>query len=374
MRELGTELDIVSLHRGNEEFDGLPVRCFEKWELFSLFYLLPYTLIFKWRKAGYILKAMLSRWPNDQMNLWENLLGFGAAIVLHGELKQERYDVVHCAWASAPAACGWLTSALSETPFTMGAHAYDVFEHGGDWLVREKVERAMLVHSSTRSAADQLESMGAEGDVHVIYRGLNALPTQQLLRENRNPLRIVCVARLVEKKGFPWQVKIYRALLDAGIDFEARIVGTGPLFAEIEELLRVAGVQEHVTLLGRMSQEDALEQLAWADVLFHTGVVAASGDRDGLPNVIPEAMASGAIVVASPVSGVVEAIEHEKTGLLCSVENAAAWVESCRNIQGNNALANSLVVEARSWVETHFVASMNTGSLLRSIRYKLNNR
>ena len=70
------------------------------------------------------------------------------------------------------------------------------------------------------------------------------------------------------------------------------------ILAEIAKL----GLSSEVRLTGRLSEAEVLQELQGADLLFHTGVVAASGDRDGLPNVVPEAMASGAVVIGSPVS------------------------------------------------------------------------
>ena len=102
------------------------------------------------------------------------------------------------------------------------------------------------------------------------------------------------VARLVEKKGLDRQLRIYAALRAAGVPFAARIVGEGPLRGELERLAGRLGVAADVSFTGHLPQHEVWAQLGEADVLLHTGVIAPSGDRDGLPNVIPEAMAMGA--------------------------------------------------------------------------------
>ena len=116
---------------------------------------------------------------------------------------------------------------------------------------------------------------------------------------------------------------------------------------------------------GRLSLEETLQNVGWADILIHTGIIARNGDRDGLPNVIPEAMASGTVVLGSPVSGVVEAITDGETGFLCEVENASAWVDRCRRIQSDDALCETLRLNARNWAEREFLASRNSGRLLQ---------
>jgi glycosyltransferase involved in cell wall biosynthesis len=101
----------------------------------------------------------------------------------------------------------------------------------------------------------------------------------------------------------------------------------------------------------------------WADVLLHTGVVAADGDRDGLPNVIPEAMAAGVVVVTSPAAATTEAIQDGDTGRVARPEDATAWVRILRELGEDDMQAERLRREARAWVEREFDAHKNAGRL-----------
>jgi len=96
-----------------------------------------------------------------------------------------------------------------------------------------------------------------------------------------------------------------------------------------------------------------------ADVLLHTGVIAPSGDRDGLPNVIPEAMSIGVIVITSPTAGTTEAITGGVNGLVVPVEDTAGWVAALRKIATDDELADRLRKAARAWVEENFNAHRN---------------
>jgi glycosyltransferase involved in cell wall biosynthesis len=160
-------------------------------------------------------------------------------------------------------------------------------------------------------------------------------------------------------------------LRDAGVAFEALIVGEGELRDEIEKELKKRALNNNVFLKGRLSQEDTMKELAWADVLLHTGVIDRNGDRDGLPNVIPEAMAAGVLVVASPVSGVVEAIKDNITGILRDVNEPVSWVLECQRIQKDDALCERIRSEGRAWVERESVASRNSAKLLQAMRERL---
>ena len=99
-------------------------------------------------------------------------------------------------------------------------------------------------------------------------------------------------------------------------------------------------------------------------MLLHTGVIAPSGDRDGLPNVIPEAMSVGVLVVTSPTAAATEAVTDGVNGLVAPVEDAAAWVGALVRLSADDELSERLRAGARAWVEENFDASRNAGRLL----------
>src|SRR5437764_10527787 len=136
--------------------------------------------------------------------------------------------------------------------------------------------------------------------------------------------------------------------------FAARIIGEGPLRAELEKLAGHLGVAAHLTFPGHLPQHEVWSQLGWADILLHTGVIAASGDRDGLPNVIPEAMSIGVLVVTSPAAATTEAITQGITGLVAPVEAPSDWVSALRRLSSDDAFAEKLRAAARRWVEENF--------------------
>jgi glycosyltransferase involved in cell wall biosynthesis len=251
----------------------------------------------------------------------------------------------------------------------MAAHAYDLYEHGGDWLLLEKIALARFVRTSTKMAAATLHQRGVLSDkVVVIRRGLDVLPPFKPLRPARNPLRVVCVARLVEKKGLERQLELYAAACRAGLALSVRIYGSGPLHPRLKAQLRALELGGNVELMGHRPLKEIFGALAWADVLVHTGIVARSGDRDGLPNAIPEAMAAGTLVITSPIAATTEAIANERTGLVALVDDTAAWTEALRRLATDDALCERLRTGARAWVEGNFDVHLNAARLLARIR------
>jgi colanic acid/amylovoran biosynthesis glycosyltransferase len=365
LKARGVKLRLYSMWGGGGTFRGIPVVRFSKWRLLTLLWLIPYE---GWRRPPVLrqlLRGLLTRRAPSWINFWENMLGAGFACVFARSFRRDPPTWVHAAWGGAPATAAWILWRINGQRFSAAAHAYDIYEHGGDWWLRDKLEQAAFIHTSTEMGRAALIERGLlPGKVVCIRRGLDSLPPMQPLRASRSPLQIVAVARLVQKKGLDHQLRIYAALKAAGVPFAARIAGDGPLRAELERLAGHLGVAADVTFTGHLPQHEIWSQLAWADVLLHTGVIAPSGDRDGLPNVIPEAMAIGTLVVTSPTAGTTEAVTDGRTGFVAPVDNPAAWVAALKKISADDALAERVRAEARAWVEENFDAHRNAGRLL----------
>ena len=370
----GLKLKLYSLWGGGGAFRGLPVRTFPKWRLIPLFlFIIPWNCIRRPRIVRDLFEGVLTRGAPSWLNFWENMLGAGFAGCYYREMRRDPPALVHGAWAGAPATAAWMLWRIHGWRYSTGAHAYDIYEHGGDWWLKEKLQPARFVHTSTDMGRRELIERGIAPDKIVcIRRGLETFPTFKPLRRDRRPLRLICIARLVPKKGLDHQLRIYAALREAGIPFEARILGDGPLRAPLDALAQQLDLTKQVSFLGHQPQPEVWAQLAWADVLLHTGVVAASGDRDGLPNVIPEAMAAGTLVVTSPTSATTEAISQERTGLVADADLPLAWTIALRRLATDDRLADSLRSAARRWVEENYDAHRNTAQLVECFEQAMN--
>ncbi|HVT71795.1 MAG TPA: glycosyltransferase [Lacunisphaera sp.] len=362
----GLRLKLYSLWGGGGEFHGLPIRRFPKWRLLPLFlFVIPWNCVRRPRVVRDLFEGVLTRGAPSWLNFWENMLGAGFAGCFYRELRRDPPALVHGAWAGAPATAAWVLWRMFGWPYSVGAHAYDIYEHGGDWWLREKLLAARFVHTSTDMGRRELVARGVPPEkIRCIRRGLETFPSFKALRRDRRPLRLVAVARLVAKKGLHHQLRIHAALQAAGVEFEARILGDGPLRRELEDAAARLGLGGRVRFLGQQPPAEVWTQLAWADVLLHTGIVAASGDRDGLPNVIPEAMAIGTLVVTSPTSATTEAVTAGVTGMVAEAEAAAQWVGILGQLGADDALAERLRAAARRWVEENYDANQNAAQLV----------
>jgi len=361
----GVRLRIYSMWGGEKMFRGVPITRFPKWKLLTLLWMIPIESLKRPEVLKQLLRGLLSRRPPSWINFWENMLGAGFACLYAGEFRRNRPDHIHAPWGGAPATAAWLLWRLDGHRFSAAAHAYDIYEHGGDWWLKDKLEHAQFIHTSTEMGLRSLIEHGLDsGKIHCIRRGLDQMPRVKPLRSLRDPLRLLCVARLVEKKGLRHQLRIYAALKNAGIQFTVRIVGDGPLKPELERLAGSLGVASQISFTGHLPHNEVWDQLEWADVLLHSGVIAQNGDRDGLPNVIPEAMSIGVVVVTSPAAATTEAVSSGHTGLVAAVDEKEEWVEALRKISRDDEMVENLRTNARQWVEENFDAHKNAKRLL----------
>lgn len=371
LQSLGVNLRLYSMWGGGGDFNGFPVEAFPKWKLVSLAWWLPWMAVCRNSVFIELIRGVCSRGAPSKLNFFENLLGLGFGLVHAAHFRRLRAAHVHAVWGGAPATAAWLLWRLDGHLYSGAGHAYDLYQDGGDWWLREKLEPALFIHTSTDMGRRTLLEKGlADEKIHVIRRGLNTLPAIKPLRADRGttPLRLLCVARLVPKKGLDHQMRVYAALKAAGVPFEARIAGEGPLLGPMESLAAELGVSAEVAFIGHRPQAEIARQLLWADVLLHTGVVAADGDRDGLPNVIPEAMSAGVLVVTSPAAATTEAIEDGVTGRVADVEVPAEWVRALTALRGDDVTAGRIRVAARAWVEANFDATKNAARLAELYR------
>jgi len=365
LQEAGVRLRLYSMWGGGGEFNGQPVASFPKGRLVALVWMIPLTTARQPRLVAELVRGIATRRAPSWTNFWENLLGAAFACLHAGEFRKNPPAHTHAVWSAGPATAAWLLWRLNGQPYSTGAHAYDLYADGGDWWLAEKLGPARFVRTSTNMAWATLRERGVpDAKIHVIRRGLMTLPALKPLRLNRAPLRLLAVARLVPKKGLDLQLNIYAALKAAGLPFEARIAGDGPLRPALEQQIAALGLAGEVRLLGHRPQAEIAELLNWADGLLHTGVVAPGGDRDGLPNVIPEAMAAGVLVVTSPAAATTEAITDDLTGLVAPPEEPARWVAALQTLARDDALAARLRAAARRWVEGNFDARKNAATLL----------
>jgi colanic acid/amylovoran biosynthesis glycosyltransferase len=294
-----------------------------------------------------------------------------ALLVEAAALRAWGVDRVHAHFARWATAAAEVLAAWTGAPFGFTAHAYDVFRD--PVRIEDKARRAAWAVACTEAARAEIERRHGPATAarfRVIRHGLDLSAWRPGARAARagGPLRVLAVGRLVRKKGFDVLLEAVKAASERGDGVVVRIVGAGEEEAALRAAIDRLGVRGAVSLEGAVSPDAVRERLRdWADVVAVPSRVEADGDRDGLPNVVGEAMACGVPVVGTPVGGILEMLTDGETGLVVPAEDAGALADALVRLAADPGLARRLGERARAKAETTFDLERNVAALLSLI-------
>ena len=291
---------------------------------------------------------------------WRRLL---QAAALVQELRRAQVDHVHAHFASTAARLAHLAWRMGGPPYSVTAHAKDIY-HRDVRAARlvETLGHARFVATVSQANVRHLNDvLGGRGRVELVPNAvdLRRIPTGG--SRCPDPARVLTVARLVEKKGLEDLVRACGVLGRGGVGVRLDVVGDGPLRSALEALALAERVD--VRFLGTLDHDEVLACYQDAAVFALPCVVAATGDRDGLPTAVLEAMASAVPVVSTAVNGLAEAVLPERTGLVVPERDPHALAEALSRLLGDPALAQRLGRAGRDHVAACFSLVSSTGRL-----------
>jgi colanic acid/amylovoran biosynthesis glycosyltransferase len=278
-------------------------------------------------------------------------------------VEREDLEVVHGAWAHFPASVAWLAARLTGRRFTMAAHAGSDLYRTRAFLA-DKVREADFVTACVRGNAELLRELAGPGArVEWIYHGVDLSRFDGAGRARDPEPLFVVVGRLAVPKGFDLAVKALGALARGGRAGRLVVIGDGPERANLEALARAEGVHERVTFTGALTHHDILPYYRRAWALLAPCRVMANGRRDGIPNVVIEALAMGVPCVGTRAAGLEEAIEPGVNGALADPEDVEGLAAALAALVDDPARVDALGAEARRRALDGFDADTNFARL-----------
>ena len=275
-------------------------------------------------------------------------------VALH--VRERGIDHLHAHFGSVAAAVARIAARLAGITYSFTAHAKDIYHQDVDEraLASKLADATFVVTVSDYNRRHLAERFPHAGDKLVrVYNGVD-LERFPYRSEGPRGRRIVAVGRLVEKKGFADLIDACAELRARGNTFACQIVGAGPLQAELSARVSAHGLDGVVELPGPMAQEQICRVVQSARALAAPCVVGADGNRDGLPTVLLEAMALGTPCVSTPVTGIPELLEHDRTGLLVDERDPGELATALERLLDDDVLASRLARAARHRVDADF--------------------
>lgn len=270
---------------------------------------------------------------------------------------------LHAHWATYPSTSAmWMSQRLG-LPFSFTSHAHDIFLE--DQLIGPKLARArfgVTISDFNRRFLARERGHQAALQMKIVHCGVSP-QSFAFQPEGREPRLIMAVGRLDEIKGFIYLVEACGLLRQRGVDFRCEVIGEGPLRGQLEAAIERLGLRDQVVLLGARQQEEVRTLLYRACAFVLPSVVTPTGDRDGIPVALMEAMSAGLPVVSTQVSGIPELVIDGDTGLTAPERDAATLALRIEQLLADPALRQRLAQRARALVEAQFDIDIEAGKL-----------
>lgn len=288
-----------------------------------------------------------------------------AGVYLAHYLKRQGYDAIHAHFEAA-GNIAMFANIISGIPYTLTLHASADLYHGHKPLLKEKCRRARLIITNNRyniSYINQLTDYEYSEKLNLIYNGIDI----ELFRHfeahpaKHDPVRLLSIGSFTGVKGYPTILEALRVIRSQQIDFVYRIVGGGNTEERrvVQSLIAEYGLKDCIEVLGEQPFSETCRHLRWCDIVVMNCETGDAGKRDGLPNVIIEAMLAKRLVVTTYVSDIPNVIEHNVTGYIIPERNAERLAGVLSHIYLNFEDAPAVVEKAHKFAVAHFDARVN---------------
>jgi glycosyltransferase involved in cell wall biosynthesis len=256
-------------------------------------------------------------------------------------------------FAHKPATIGRFAARLAGVPYGLSCHAKDI------WLTPQpeleaKVRGAEVALTCTAVGRARLQAAAAGATPVVLAHHGVKVEVDTARHAAAGAPRILTVGRLVPKKGHDTLIRAAAVLRDRGIDFTLRIAGEGAEWPRLQRLVHELDLAGRVVFLGPLSPAEVHAEYLAASVFALACRQLPNGDRDGLPNVLMEAMVRELPVLSTRLEGVSEAVEHGRSGLLTEADDPSAFAAALERVLGHPELARRLGGGARAAVLERF--------------------
>ena len=300
----------------------------------------------------------------------ETLWGFLAGIYFARLFVEAGIDLIHAPWPRGAATAAWAASRLSGIPFSLAARGDNLDPAEPDLL--DKMEQCLFIRANNQADRARMQRMlapASRGKIDLVYNSLTLRPAQCLSVRLTQPVRLLAVGRFSVTKGFTYLLKACKILKDKNFPFKLTLIGGGGLAAggylgpQLARMRATLDLEEQVRMPGLVSHNELPTLLETHDIFVAPCVIAPSGERDGIPNVIIEAMAFGLPVISTEVNAIPEIVRNGETGMTVPQRDAPALAEAVLSMSAQPEEARRMAANGRKLALALFDEASNIRKL-----------
>ena len=265
---------------------------------------------------------------------------------------------MHAHFAESAGSAAYLINALAGIPYSITVHAYDIFLHQIEpQRLHRKLKNAERIRCISEYNRSFLREKFPDLDMDrfaSVHCGVNVNQYTPSRSAAPDEPHFITVTNFVEKKGLIHLLEACRILRDEGMHFRCTVLGDGPLRPQLETTITRNTLGERVSLPGVIPNDRVREALKEATLFVLPSVEAADGDRDGIPVVLMEAMASGVPVVTTRLSGIPELVHHGVNGILVEPGDSPALARALEELSSHEERRREYAQRGRETVVRDF--------------------
>lgn len=286
----------------------------------------------------------------------KNLAILPKAVFVANLLRNRGVEHIHTHWGSTTATMAWIISELTGIPWSVTLHRWDIKENN---MLEEKVKSAKFVRCISENGRDELLNIISrkyENKVKVIHMGVKTPDKISEPKINRDSFTIVTPANLLEVKGHKFLVEACSILIERGIDsFQCIFYGEGQLRENLENMVEEKKLTEHIELSGVVPHDTLIEMYKnhKVDIVVLPSITKASGEHEGIPVALMEAMAAGVPVISTTTGGIPELL-GDGAGILVPPEDSKALADAIEQLMKDSELRYKIGAKGKEKVKKEF--------------------
>ncbi|NCD32411.1 MAG: colanic acid biosynthesis glycosyltransferase WcaL [Spartobacteria bacterium] len=299
-------------------------------------------------------------------SLFSRLKILGQAVVslaLAGRLRGMRIAHIHGHMAHAPTTIAMYTARQLGIGFSFTGHAADLFRDGQ--LLREKLERARFISCISYWHREYYKSVYRRSDevLPVIRCGIDPAIFVPEAHASYSVTKILAAGRLVRKKGFDILLQSLAQLKERAVPFHCTLIGDGEERAALQSLCGSLHLEDQVEFMGSQSNAVICAAMKRSDLFVLPCRIASSGDRDGIPVVLMEAMAAELCVVSGDLPTIRELVINEETGIMVEPEQVEELCDKLTWLIQDTIRRQALARRGRAMVVEQYSSEGNARKL-----------
>ncbi|MDD5428462.1 MAG: glycosyltransferase family 4 protein [Candidatus Omnitrophica bacterium] len=281
-------------------------------------------------------------------------------------LIKEKAEHIHVHWGSTPATAGYIASYLTGIPWSFTSHRWDIKENN---LLEEKISSAafmrVISEDGKKDVIRILNNAELSKKIFKIYTGVYIPISKNVSAYKNTVFTMICPANLVPVKGHRYLIESLKLLIEKKADFKCIIAGEGPLGKALKAMVLRSGLESRVSFVGELSHVTLLEmyEKGVIDLVVLPSITTESGDKEGIPVALIEAMAFSVPVIATATGGIPELLSGG-SGIIIKEKSPQELSDAIFKIYRDKEYAAKIASAGRKKIETEFSVIETTKSLL----------